>query len=92
MVFFSCFRDGHKTDCLCDLYQDISISQAVIFANTQVTVERLFRDLTERDFTVSYIHGGMDQQERALRMKEFKAGASRIMISTDLLVTSCLFC
>lgn len=78
-------QDGHKTDCLCDLYQDISISQAVIFANTQVTVERLFRDLTERDFTVSYIHGGMDQQERALRMKEFKAGASRIMISTDLL-------
>jgi len=78
-------EEGYKTDVLCDLYQDISISQAVIFANTKVTVERLYRDLTAQNFTVSYIHGGMEQEERHLRMKEFKAGASRIMIATDLL-------
>jgi len=74
-----------KFGVLCDLYQDISISQAVIFANTQREVERLYNDLTTENFTVSYIHGGMDQQERTLRMREFKTGASRIMISTDLL-------
>merc|ERR1712154_108387 len=34
---------------------------------------------------VSFIHGGLTSDERSLRMKEFKAGATRVMISTDLL-------
>merc|ERR1711937_549805 len=52
---------------------------------TKSGVETLYRDLTSKNHTASYIHGGMSQQERSLRMKEFKAGASRIMIATDLL-------
>jgi translation initiation factor 4A len=83
--FVNVEQNRWKFSVLCDLYQDISISQAVIFANTQKQVERLFHELTAQNFTVSYIHGGMDQAERSLRMKEFKLGASRIMISTDLL-------
>jgi len=63
----------------------MSIAQAVIFVNSRKRCEDLYQDLTSRDFTVSLIHGGMSSDERALTMKEFKSGASRIMISTDLL-------
>jgi len=39
----------------------------------------------QRDFTVSSMHGEMNQQERELIMKEFRSGSSRVLIATDLL-------
>lgn len=41
--------------------------------------------MIEQKFAVSCIHSNMDQEERNNVMKEFKHGASRILISTDLL-------
>ena len=41
--------------------------------------------LKEKSFTVSMTHGEMEQRERELVMKEFRAGASRILITTDML-------
>jgi translation initiation factor 4A len=38
-----------------------------------------------RDFTVSSIHGDMEQKDRELIMKEFRSGSSRVLITTDLL-------
>jgi len=38
-----------------------------------------------RDFTVSAMHGDMDQKERDVIMKEFRTGSSRVLITTDLL-------
>jgi len=78
-------EEAYKLDTLCDLYQDISISQAIIFVNSQKKADHLADQLIDRHFTVSVIHGGYSSEERQLRMKEFKAGASRVMISTDLL-------
>jgi len=39
----------------------------------------------QRDFTVSAMHGEMNQTERELIMKEFRSGSSRVLIATDLL-------
>ncbi len=38
-----------------------------------------------KDFTVSCIHGEMDQREREVVMREFISGSSRVLITTDLL-------
>ena len=38
-----------------------------------------------RDFTVSAMHGDMDQKERDIIMREFRSGSSRVLITTDLL-------
>merc|ERR1712241_935276 len=42
-------------------------------------------EMTDRDFTVSVIHAGLDPEERRLVMREFKSGSSRVLICTDLL-------
>merc|ERR1712241_447886 len=42
-------------------------------------------EMTDRDFTVSVMHSGLDQEERRLVMQEFRSGSSRVLISTDLL-------
>jgi len=46
---------------------------------------RLRDMLSQRDFTCATIHGDMTQPERSLVMREFRAGISRVLITTDLL-------
>jgi translation initiation factor 4A len=41
--------------------------------------------MTQRDFTVSSIHGELEQSERETIMREFRSGSSRVLISTDVL-------
>lgn len=41
--------------------------------------------MREKNFVVSSIHGSLEPDERNEVMKEFREGASRILISTDLL-------
>ena len=68
-----------------DLYGTLTIAKAVIFVNTRRKVDWLQEQMEERDFTVSCLHGDMDQQERNLVMREFRSGSSRVLITTDLL-------
>jgi len=41
--------------------------------------------MTEKDFTVSVIHGEMEQIKRDVVMKQFRQGTIRVLITTDLL-------
>lgn len=78
-------REEWKLDTLCDLYETLTITQAVIFCNTRRKVDWLTEKMHSRDFTVSAMHGDMDQKERDVIMREFRSGSSRVLITTDLL-------
>ncbi|KAK6351873.1 translation initiation factor eIF4A [Orbilia javanica] len=78
-------KEDWKLDTLSDLYETVTITQAVIFCNTRKKVDWLTEQLTKRDFTVSAMHGDMEQAQRELIMKEFRSGSSRVLITTDLL-------
>lgn len=78
-------REEWKLDTLCDLYESINITQAVIFCNSKRKVDWLTDKLTARDFTVSSTHGDLSQTDRAMIMSEFRTGSSRVLITTDLL-------
>ncbi|KAJ3286563.1 DEAD-domain-containing protein [Rhizoclosmatium globosum] len=78
-------KEDWKLDTLCDLYETVTITQAVIFCNTRRKVEWLTEKMHSREFTVSALHGEMTQQEREVIMKEFRSGSSRVLITTDLL-------
>merc|ERR1712241_1153782 len=69
--YISVEREEWKLDTLCDLYETLTITQAVIFCNTRRKVDWL----TEK----------MDQKERDVIMREFRSGSSRVLITTDLL-------
>ncbi|KAI9010311.1 ATP-dependent RNA helicase eIF4A [Phycomyces nitens] len=78
-------KEEWKLDTLCDLYETVTITQAVIFCNTRRKVDWLTDKLHAREFTVSAMHGDMDQSQRDVIMKEFRSGSSRVLITTDLL-------
>lgn len=78
-------REEWKLDTLCDLYDTLNITQAVIFCNTRRKVDYLTEKMRAREFTVSSTHGDIGQKERDVILNEFRTGSSRVLITTDLL-------
>ncbi|KAG5649862.1 translation initiation factor eIF4A [Sphagnurus paluster] len=76
-------KEGRKLDALCDLYKTVPITQAVIFCNTRRKVDLLTDEMLGRGFTVSAIHGNMEQKQREV-LKEFCTGSTHVLIATDL--------
>ncbi len=82
--FVAVEREEWKFDTLCDLYDTLTITQAVIFCNTKKKVDWLASKMRENNFTVSAMHGEMPQRERDAIMEEFRSGGSRVLIATDV--------
>jgi len=82
--FVAVEREEWKFDTLCDLYDTLTITQAVIFCSTKRKVDWLAEKMREANFTVSAMHGDMPQKERNEIMREFRSGQTRVLISTDV--------
>ena len=65
-------------------YETLTITQAIIYCNTRRKVDWLTEKMGSRDFTVSSMHGDMEQKERDFIMNQFRSGQSRVMIATDV--------
>ena len=82
--FVAVEREEWKLDTLCDLYDTLTITQAVIFVNTKHKADYLTEQMRDKNFTVSCMHGDMPQKEREAIMAEFRNGDSRVLIVTDV--------
>ncbi|CAM9845810.1 unnamed protein product [Ectocarpus sp. 6 AP-2014] len=82
--FVAVEKEEWKFDTLCDLYDTLTVTQAVIFCNTKRKVDWLTTKMREVNFTVSSMHGDMPQKERDAIMEEFRSGRSRVLIATDV--------
>jgi ATP-dependent RNA helicase len=82
--FIAVEKEEWKFETLCDLYDTMTITQAVIFCNTKRKVDWLTKKMRENNFTVSSMHGGQHQRERETIMEEFRKGESRVLITTDV--------
>lgn len=78
-------REEWKLPVLLDLYQHVTVNQALIYVNKRQKAEWLAKQLAAQGFTLEYIHGDMDVIERKKRMDDFRSGSVRVLISTDLL-------
>lgn len=78
-------KEEWKMDVLMDLYANLDINQALIYCNTKKRVEELEKFMTENEFTVSTMTAAMEQSQRNIVMKQFRQGAVRVLITTDLL-------
>ena len=52
-------KEEYKFETLCDLYDTLTITQAVIFCNKRTKVEWLAKKMREANFSVSFMHGSM---------------------------------
>lgn len=63
----------------------ISIIPVVIFCNTCRKVKWLTENMRLKSFTVSAMHGELDQCQRELIMDQFHSGSIHVLITTDML-------
>lgn len=73
-----------KLDTLMTLYKGLDIAQAIIFCNSIIGVQTLTEEMRKKGHMVSCIHSDLQMSERAKVMMEFRSGATRVLISTDL--------
>lgn len=78
-------QEKWKFDTLCDLYESMTVTQAVIFCNNKKKVDWLAGKMRQSNFPIAAIHGDMPQKDRDLIMEDFRVGRSRQLIATDLI-------
>jgi ATP-dependent RNA helicase len=82
--FIAVEKDEWKFDTLCDLYDQLTINQCVIFLNTRKRVDTIAEKMRKQNFAVVAMHGEMPQSEREEIMKSFRSGDCRVLITTDI--------
>ena len=78
-------QESWKIATLCDLYDKLSISQSIIFANSRRKADYIREQLEDQKHAVECIHGEMHQNDRNRIMDSFREGKIRILITTDII-------
>jgi len=83
--YYVILKRDWKLESLLDIYKGVDIAQAIIFCNSKKNVDFLTEEMKKKGHMVSSIHSEMQMIDRDRIMKEFRSGATRVLITTDLL-------
>ncbi len=73
-----------KPDLLKTLLAERADDLSLVFARTKHGAEKLMKVLVEEGFPAGSIHGNKSQGQRDRAIKDFKSGAIRILVATDV--------
>ncbi|KAL8450654.1 hypothetical protein Emag_003094 [Eimeria magna] len=82
--YYAFVEERQKVHCLNTLFSKLQINQAIIFCNSVTRVELLAKKITELGFSCFYIHARMLQLHRNRVFHDFRNGACRCLVSSDL--------
>jgi translation initiation factor 4A len=77
-------NDDQKYDTLKDIYTSLSISQSIIYCNSNKRVNDLYQAMQIDNFPACQIHSAMDKVERNRSYEDFKSGKCRVLISSNV--------
>jgi ATP-dependent RNA helicase RhlE len=75
---------AEKIDQLHNLLNRNDVEKALIFDDTQRSVERLSNELVNRGFKADAIHGGKSQGQRQRALSKFRQNEVTILVATDV--------
>ncbi|MDF2650047.1 MAG: box helicase [Paenibacillus sp.] len=75
---------GNKQNQLNHLLQDKSIVSALVFTRTKHGADRVVRELSKVKISAQAIHGNKSQNARQNALSNFKSGATRVLVATDI--------
>ncbi|MGH7046453.1 MAG: DEAD/DEAH box helicase [Stellaceae bacterium] len=73
-----------KRALLCEILRDPALARVLVFTRTKHTANRLAEQLGRAGFAAEAIHGNKSQGARQRALEEFRAGAVRILVATDI--------
>lgn len=75
---------AEKIEKLHEILVDGNVSKAIVFDETQRSVERLSKELVARGFEADAIHGGKTQGQRQRALDKFKKNKITVLVATDV--------
>jgi ATP-dependent RNA helicase DDX6/DHH1 len=82
--YYAFVEERQKVHCLNTLFSKLQINQSIIFCNSVNRVELLAKKITELSYSCFYIHAKMLQSHRNRVFHDFRNGACRNLVSSDL--------
>ena len=83
--FFVALRnDDAKYEMLKNLFDTLTVNQCIIYANSVGRVSELYESMTRDGFSVCCIHSSMKKEDREKAFFEFRKGAYRVLISSNV--------
>lgn len=83
--YYAFVDEKHKVHCLNTLFQKLNINQCIIFCNSVTRVELLAKKIAELGSSCFYIHAQMRQDDRNRVFHDFRNGACRNLVCSDLI-------
>ncbi|XP_020525301.1 DEAD-box ATP-dependent RNA helicase 8 isoform X2 [Amborella trichopoda] len=82
--YYAFVEERQKVHCLNTLFSKLQINQSIIFCNSVNRVELLAKKITELGYSCFYIHAKMLQSHRNRVFHDFRNGACRNLVCSDL--------
>ena len=82
--YYAYLEEKQKLHCLNTLFAKLQINQAIIFCNSTKRVQLLAGMITQLGYSCFYIHSKMPQVDRNKVFHDFRNGACRCLVSSDL--------
>jgi ATP-dependent RNA helicase DDX6/DHH1 len=82
--YYAFVEERQKVHCLNTLFSKLEINQSIIVCNSVNRVELLAKKITELGMSCFYIHAKMKQVDRNRVFHEFRNGATRHLVCSDL--------
>ncbi|MBO0947457.1 DEAD/DEAH box helicase [Fibrella forsythiae] len=73
-----------KTEVMCRLIDLYDLKLMLVFCNTKRKVEEIVEDMMLRGYQAEGLHGDLRQAQRSNVMSKFRAGATTILVATDV--------
>lgn len=75
---------GNKTKLLASLITGLNVKNALVFTRTKHGANRVAADLVKAGISAAAIHGNKSQSARQQALADFKSGAVRALVATDI--------
>src|SRR5258706_10400125 len=73
-----------KMDLLAHLLRDPKLNMVLLFSRTKHGADKVARKLEQQGIRTATLHSNRSQNQRLRALKEFKSGAVRILVATDI--------
>lgn len=82
--YYAYVQEKQKVHCLNTLFSKLKINQSIIFCNSTQRVELLAKKISQLGYSCFYIHAKMHQDHRNRVFHDFRKGACRNLVCSDL--------
>ncbi|MBO9419108.1 DEAD/DEAH box helicase [Labrenzia sp. R4_2] len=78
-------KDYDKRAALRELLEGAEdLQNAIVFCNRKRDISTLFRSLERHEYNVGALHGDMDQRTRMMMLENFRKGAIKLLVASDV--------